>query len=420
MTMAQVQVFGAPERIIPAKKCVIYTRVSTGHQVVSGLGMEAQLERCRVLARARGYEIVEEITDEAISGKDGIETRPGLARVVELAANREHMVVIVYSLSRLARRQSLVWALLDDRGDYRLQIVSASEPFDVTTPMGRAMLGILAVFAQLEADMCSERTIAALEARRARGLRLGPKPLSEIHPDIVLEVQRLYAAGMTCKALTDYANKYNLPTARGGRWSEPQMLATLKQQVKGGPPPPKMRSPNARIVPPYLPDPPKGMTVLPLERPDQGLAQLGLAPIEPPETAKAGDWEMPSHTVPPVVVAPPEPEPVWVGEAPQTRLRPPPIEVAGVIDDLPEVGVNVFGPRVYPPEPSVEDVVKMRAEGLGPNELIVYYGLSKTRARELNILAALSEKGVVSRDRKLDREGQSVTDNHIPQEGTRS
>src|SRR5580658_4520347 len=136
---------GAPTR------AVLYTRVSTGKQAASGLGLEAQLAKCRAHALHKGYEVVGEYTDEGISGKDSIASRPGLQAVLAAAAKSD-VVVIVYSLSRLSRRQSLTWSLLDDRGEYRLKVESASESFDTSTSMGRAMLGMLSVWATLEAD----------------------------------------------------------------------------------------------------------------------------------------------------------------------------------------------------------------------------------------------------------------------------
>ena len=212
-------------------KCVLYTRVSTGKQAASGLGLEAQLSACRAHAQRKGYEILGEFTDEAISGKDSVERRPGLQKVLEHAA-RKDVVVVVYSLSRLSRRQSLTWRLLDDRGDFRLQVESASEPFDTSTPMGRAMLGMLGVWSQLEADMCSERTSAALEARRQRGGRLGAKPMSEEHPDIVVEVHRMYDTGAyTHATLAEELNSRGVTTMRGKTWHATTVARVLQQKV---------------------------------------------------------------------------------------------------------------------------------------------------------------------------------------------
>ena len=220
----------AKKREQPTTSAVLYTRVSTEQQAASGLGLEAQLEACREHARRKGYPIVGEFTDPAISGKDSIETRPGLQAVLAAAARRTDVVVIVYSLSRLSRRQSLTWRLIDDRGDYRLQVESASEPFDTSTPMGRAMLGMLAVWAALEADMIGERTAAALAARRARGHRLGATRLVDERPETVCTVRTLHATGaFTHATLAQELNARGIPTKHGKRWHATTVARTLRQ-----------------------------------------------------------------------------------------------------------------------------------------------------------------------------------------------
>jgi site-specific DNA recombinase len=219
-----------PER--SPTKAVLYTRVSTGKQAESGLGLEAQLAKCRAHAEAHGYTVVGEFRDEAISGKDTIEARPELQKALQHAARNEDVVFVSYSLSRLSRRQSLTWRLLDDRGDYRLQFESVTEPFTTSTPMGRAMLGMVAIWAQLEADMCSERTSAALEARRARGYKLGPRFLAQEQPEVVKMIQELYqAGGWTHASLAAHLNERGVRTKRGKRWHATQVRRTLMQEV---------------------------------------------------------------------------------------------------------------------------------------------------------------------------------------------
>jgi site-specific DNA recombinase len=123
----------------------------------------------------------------------------------------------------------LVWTLLDERGEYRLRLESASEPFETSSAMGRAMIGMLAIFAQLEADMCSERTSAALDARRARGLRLGPAPLVEVNPELVARVRALYASGgFTHASLAARLNDDGVASPRGGKWHATTVARALR------------------------------------------------------------------------------------------------------------------------------------------------------------------------------------------------
>jgi DNA invertase Pin-like site-specific DNA recombinase len=214
-------------------RAVLYTRVSTDQQAASGLGLEAQLAACREHARRKGYAIVGEFSDPAVSGRDSIEARPGLQSALALSRQSD-VVVIVYSLSRLSRRQSLTWALLDDRGEYRLLLESASESFDTTTSMGRAMLGMMGVWNALEADLVSERTKAALQARRARGHRLGPRTTRELNPELVRQVVEMYANGThTHKTLAERLNALAVPTIRGKRWHPTQVGRVLREAQRG-------------------------------------------------------------------------------------------------------------------------------------------------------------------------------------------
>jgi DNA invertase Pin-like site-specific DNA recombinase len=210
-------------------RAVLYTRVSTEAQAASGLGMEAQLEACRAHAARKGYTIIGEHCDPAISGRDSLDKRPGLQAVLTAAARQSDVVVIVYSLSRLSRRQSLTWELIDDRGTHRLQVESTSEPFDTVSPMGRAMLGMLAVWAALEADMISERTSAALQARRARGHRLGARSLADARPDTLATLRALRASGLSWDAVAAELNNRGIPTMLGKRWHATTVARTMRQ-----------------------------------------------------------------------------------------------------------------------------------------------------------------------------------------------
>jgi site-specific DNA recombinase len=186
---------------------VLYCRVSTRKQVAVGVGLEAQEARCRAHCVAHGWSVVGCFSDDGISGREGLEGRPGLTAALETVKATPGAVLVAYSLSRLARRQRLVWHLLDDREGLGIPFSSATEAFDTASPMGRAMLGMVAVWSALESDLASERTIDALEAVRERGTKLGAPGMVErkapdgarvVDPAKLETVRRLqarYAAG---------------------------------------------------------------------------------------------------------------------------------------------------------------------------------------------------------------------------------
>ncbi len=198
---------------------VIYLRVSTEEQSKSGVGLQAQILKCTEHCVRLGLSIVAVHKDDGISGKAGLDKRPGLRSAITDVQNTPGGVVVVYSLSRLARSQRVIWTLLDDRGDYALPLTSATEVFETVTPMGRAMLGMLAVWAQLESDLVSERTTDAMAVLKARGVKLGRPAMEKEIESTVREIQELYATGRyTLESLAKDLNARGVPTSRGGKW----------------------------------------------------------------------------------------------------------------------------------------------------------------------------------------------------------
>lgn len=207
---------------------VIYCRVSTERQAREGIGLDAQERVCREFAERRGWTIDSSFRDEGISGREDIDRRPGLAAALDRCGS-ENAVLVVYSLSRVARRQRLLWSLLDPASGSALAIASATEPFDTSTPMGRAMLGMIAVWSQLEADMVGERTRDALAELRAQGKRLGTPPMIETVPEAVRIIGELRRSGLSLRAIAEKMTEDKIPTARsdGKRWYPKTVRAAL-------------------------------------------------------------------------------------------------------------------------------------------------------------------------------------------------
>ncbi len=205
-------------------------RVSTAGQSESGLGREAQEATCRAYAARQGWTVAGVFVDDALGGKLPVTERPALAAAITAANAGAGVAFLVYSLTRAFRTQRECWLTIeDDHGDPALPLVSATEPFDLTTSFGRASFGMLATFARLEADLVADRTVAALAAARARGQVLGAPPMGVRvvdgvrveDPAVAASIARIKALrgeGQSYATIAATLNEEGAPTAKGGRW----------------------------------------------------------------------------------------------------------------------------------------------------------------------------------------------------------
>ena len=149
-------------------RVVIYVRVSTQEQAKEGYSIGEQIERLNKYCEAMGWTVVETYIDPGYSGGDT--NRPGLNAMIKAVQEGEVDKVVVYKLDRLSRSQKDTLFLIEDVFlKNNTDFVSMNENFDTATPFGRAMIGILAVFAQLEREQIKERMSMGKEARAKEG-----------------------------------------------------------------------------------------------------------------------------------------------------------------------------------------------------------------------------------------------------------
>jgi len=167
---------------------LIYLRCSTERQATEGTSLDTQVSACRAYAAARGLSVAEGhiFSDPGLSGGRA-DNRPGLAAALALACapaaprgGRRRAgpapaepapgpVLIVYSLSRLARSTRDLLAIADRLAAAGAGLASVTESLDTTTATGRMVYRVLAVLAEFEREILSERTSAGLRQRRAEG-----------------------------------------------------------------------------------------------------------------------------------------------------------------------------------------------------------------------------------------------------------
>jgi DNA invertase Pin-like site-specific DNA recombinase len=174
----------------------IYTRISTQEQQTLPL----QLDALRKYAKARKWKIVFEVQDIG----SGIKERQKREDLMHAARQREIDAILVWKLDRWGRSLHDLIATLNELSELEVGFVSLTEAVDLTTSIGRAMAGVLAVFAQFERDMLGERVRAGIAQARKRGGQHGRPRTASRHE---AKIKRLFSQG---HSKAEIARKLNI------------------------------------------------------------------------------------------------------------------------------------------------------------------------------------------------------------------
>ena len=154
-------------------RVALYPRVS-GHEQEDNYSIPEQIERMKKYCESRDWMVYKIYTDSVQTG--ATMDRPGLQSMIKDIENGKIDMVLVYKLDRLSRSQKDTLYLIEDVFDkHDVGFTSMTENFDTSSPFGKAVLGVLAVFAQLERDKITERTTMGKKARAAEGKWHGSK-----------------------------------------------------------------------------------------------------------------------------------------------------------------------------------------------------------------------------------------------------
>ena len=153
-------------------RAAIYARLSRATE--ESTSIERQIKACRSFAEARGYEVVL-VSDVDVDVSGGQLSRPGLNEVRSRWGEID--VLIFFKLDRLSRSLLDFVSLLDEAREAGVSLVSATEPLDMTSPIGEAMVKVLAIFAELERKTIAFRVTGAIAHLRSVGrIAGGPIP----------------------------------------------------------------------------------------------------------------------------------------------------------------------------------------------------------------------------------------------------
>ena len=152
------------------KRVAIYIRVSTLDQAREGYSLEAQERTLRKWCADHQHTVYDLYADKGISGKD-MTHRPEINRLLKDAESKQFDAVLFWALSRFSRSVSDLYNTMEQFQRWDISMISYTEAFDTSTSMGRAMIGVVGVFAQLERELTGERVYAAMAERAAQGKR---------------------------------------------------------------------------------------------------------------------------------------------------------------------------------------------------------------------------------------------------------
>jgi putative DNA-invertase from lambdoid prophage Rac len=178
--------FGQARKQAKMFRVALYARVSTNDQQT----LPMQNRAMREYAARRDWTIVM----QAREVNSGAAKREAREKLMEAARRREIDVVLVWRLDRWGRSVTDLLATLQELEHLGVGFVSLTEALDLTTPAGRAMAAMLAVFAAFEREVLLERTKAGMAHARQNGKRLGRPATAAVH---AAEVRKLHRAGIS-------------------------------------------------------------------------------------------------------------------------------------------------------------------------------------------------------------------------------
>lgn len=223
----------------PTVKAYGYCRVSSVGQAVDGISLEAQRAKIAAWAMANDVALDDVFVDAGMSGGRA-DNRQGLQDVLNAVCKGKGNVLVVYSLSRMARSTKDTITIAERLDKAGANLVSLSEKIDTTSAAGKMVFRLLAVLAEFERDLASERTKMAAAHKRAKGEGWAHAPFGQAKDDggklvddegeqqAVAEVLELRRQGKSYRAIVEDMNVRGISTRDGGRFH----MATVQRILK--------------------------------------------------------------------------------------------------------------------------------------------------------------------------------------------
>ena len=223
------------------KTATAYIRVSTEGQVTDGVSLDAQRAKIEAWCLVNDVQMGQVFVDAGISGKRA-DNRPQLQAALDTVCN-DGGVLVVYSLSRLARSTKDTIVISERLDKAGADLVSLSEKLDTTSAAGKMVFRMMAVLAEFERDQVSERTCSAMAHKKSKGERVGTVPFGyDLSADGVTLVENadqlraielihnLKEKGYSLRAIAEALDTAGITTKKGAKtWNHKSVSNILSR-----------------------------------------------------------------------------------------------------------------------------------------------------------------------------------------------
>ncbi len=222
------------------QRVAIYVRVSTTEQALEGYSIPAQLSLLKKYAETYKYIIYKIYQDAGISGKN-IEDRPGLLQLIEDAKLEKFDLVMIWKLSRLSRSLLDLLSVVNTLNQHKISLLSYSEHFDTSTPIGKMLLQLLGSIAEFERNTIIENVKLGMSERFKQGLSKSSIPfgyyyegkniyIDEHKSFAIKEIFKRYLEGASINNLVDYLNSQGFKNRINRPWRYEVVFRMLQNE----------------------------------------------------------------------------------------------------------------------------------------------------------------------------------------------
>ena len=207
-------------------RAILYARVSTNRQADTGHSLDSQAALLMAQAEREGYQV--ELVLENGSGRN--ENRPKLKEALDLLNGGKAAALFVVDTDRLARSARHLLEVVECAKRKGWRLVIGSLNIDTATSSGKMQIGMLAVFAEFESDLISERVKRQHQARRERGIVWGVDQgfKGSLNPKARALIMKRHQEGVSLRKIASELEAKGLETPRGGAWLPASVLSVIR------------------------------------------------------------------------------------------------------------------------------------------------------------------------------------------------